>query len=112
MTFLLTFGADEAACAHRHFSYRRILRKLKIEGLATQEETSLKGIISPTTIGILAAAQEVKAMGKTVKVLVSGLGTPNTMRPYVEGGQVPAHPPICDISILCWRALAVARCSE
>jgi len=51
---------------------------------------NLKGIISPTTIGILAAAQAVKVAGKTGKVLVTGLGTPNDMRGYVKGGQVPA----------------------
>jgi rhamnose transport system substrate-binding protein len=50
----------------------------------------LRGIISPTTIGILAAAQAVKVAGKTGKVLVTGLGTPNDMRGYVKGGQVPA----------------------
>jgi rhamnose transport system substrate-binding protein len=51
---------------------------------------SLRGIISPTTIGILAAAQAVKVAGKTGKVIVTGLGTPNDMRSYVKGGQVPA----------------------
>ncbi len=51
---------------------------------------NLKGIISPTTIGILAAAQAVKVAGDTGKVLVTGLGTPNDMRAYVKGGQCPA----------------------
>jgi len=51
---------------------------------------NLRAIISPTTIGILAAAQVVKTAGKTGKVLVTGLGTPNDMRAYVKGGQVPA----------------------
>jgi rhamnose transport system substrate-binding protein len=51
---------------------------------------NLRGIISPTTIGILAAAQAVKVAGKTGKVIVTGLGTPNDMRAYVKGGQCPA----------------------
>ena len=51
---------------------------------------NLRAIISPTTIGILAAAQAVKTASKTGKVLVTGLGTPNDMRAYVKGGQVPA----------------------
>lgn len=51
---------------------------------------NLRAIIAPTTVGILAAAQVVKTAGKTGKVLVTGLGTPNDMRAYVKGGQVPA----------------------
>lgn len=51
---------------------------------------NLRGIISPTTVGILAAAQAVKVAGKTGKVIVTGLGTPNDMRAYVKGGQCPA----------------------
>ena len=44
-----------------------------------QKYPKLAGIISPTTVGILAAAQVVDAAGKKGKVIVTGLGTPNAM---------------------------------
>lgn len=42
------------------------------------------GIISPTTVGVLAAAIEKKAKGASVKV--TGLGLPSQMAPYIEDG--------------------------
>mgnify|MGYP002654560410 CR=1 FL=1 len=44
------------------------------------------GIISPTTVGVLAAAAEKKAKGANVKV--TGLGLPSEMAPYIEDGTV------------------------
>lgn len=44
------------------------------------------GIISPTTVGVLAAAAEKKAKGSKVKV--TGLGLPSEMAPYIEDGTV------------------------
>jgi rhamnose transport system substrate-binding protein len=44
------------------------------------------GIISPTTVGVLAAAIEKKA--KNAKVKVTGLGLPSQMAPYIEDGTV------------------------
>jgi rhamnose transport system substrate-binding protein len=44
------------------------------------------GIISPTTVGVLAAAQEKKAKNATVKV--TGLGLPSQMAPYITDGTV------------------------
>jgi len=44
------------------------------------------GIISPTTVGVLAAAQEKKAKNATVHV--TGLGLPSQMAPYIEDGTV------------------------
>ncbi|MEN9989405.1 MAG: hypothetical protein RL508_384 [Actinomycetota bacterium] len=44
------------------------------------------GIISPTTVGVLAAAIEKKAKHATVKV--TGLGLPSDMAPYIEDGTV------------------------
>jgi rhamnose transport system substrate-binding protein len=55
-----------------------------------QKYPDLKGIISPTTVGILAAAQVVSAAGDTGKVIVTGLGTPEAMSKYVLNGTVPA----------------------
>ena len=50
----------------------------------------LKGILSPTTVGIASAAQAVKTAGKAEQVKVTGLGTPNQMRGYIKDGTVEA----------------------
>ncbi len=50
----------------------------------------LKGIISPTTVGIAAAARAVQDADKVGQVVVTGLGTPNQMRDYVKSGASPA----------------------
>ena len=50
----------------------------------------LKGIISPTTVGIAAAARAVQDADKVGQVMVTGLGTPNQMREYVKSGAAPA----------------------
>ncbi len=47
---------------------------------------NLKGIISPTTVGISAAAQVLEQTGKAGKVQLTGLGTPNLMRKFVKDG--------------------------
>jgi rhamnose transport system substrate-binding protein len=44
------------------------------------------GIIAPTTLGVLAAAQEKKAKGASVAV--TGLGLPSEMAPYIEDGTI------------------------
>lgn len=48
----------------------------------------LKGIISPTTVGIAAAARYLSTSDFKEKVALTGLGTPNDMRQYVEDGTV------------------------
>src|SRR5580692_4240606 len=53
-----------------------------------QHYPNLKGIISPTTVGILAAAQVVSASSRRGKVLVTGLGTPDSMKKFVADGTV------------------------
>jgi rhamnose transport system substrate-binding protein len=53
-----------------------------------QAYPNLKGIISPTTVGIAAAARAVQSAGKKGKIAVTGLGTPNQMRQYVKDGTV------------------------
>jgi rhamnose transport system substrate-binding protein len=50
----------------------------------------LRGIISPTTVGIAAAAQCVESAKKADQVKVTGLGTPNQMRRFVKNGTVEA----------------------
>ncbi|MGW1674369.1 rhamnose ABC transporter substrate-binding protein [Streptomyces sp. NPDC002324] len=53
-----------------------------------QEYPNLKGIISPTTVGIKAAAQYLSGSKYKGKVKLTGLGTPNDMRKYVKDGTV------------------------
>ncbi|UOQ60457.1 rhamnose ABC transporter substrate-binding protein [Leucobacter rhizosphaerae] len=53
-----------------------------------QTYPELKGIVSPTTVGIAAAARYVSTSDAKGKVAVTGLGTPNQMREYVEDGTV------------------------
>ena len=47
---------------------------------------NVAGIISPTTVGVLAAAQEKKA--KSLTVAITGLGLPSQMGPYITDGTV------------------------
>ena len=55
-----------------------------------QNHPDLKGIISPTTVGIAAAARYLSDSDAKGKVALTGLGTPNQMREYVENGTVEA----------------------
>ncbi|MFU8852055.1 rhamnose ABC transporter substrate-binding protein [Micromonospora sp. SL1-18] len=51
---------------------------------------NLKGIISPTTVGVAAAARYLSGSSYKGKVQLTGLGTPNQMREYVKDGTVKA----------------------
>ena len=51
---------------------------------------NLRGIISPTTVGVAAAAQVVETARKADAVKVTGLGTPNQMRRFIQDGTVTA----------------------
>jgi rhamnose transport system substrate-binding protein len=51
---------------------------------------NLKGIISPTTVGVAAAARYLSGSTYKGKVQLTGLGTPNQMRTYVKDGTVKA----------------------
>ena len=55
-----------------------------------QTYPELKGIVSPTTVGIAAAARYLSTSDFKGKVALTGLGTPNQMREYVEDGTVTA----------------------
>jgi len=55
-----------------------------------QQYPNLKGIISPTTVGIAAAARAIESVHKGGQVALTGLGTPNQMRQYVKDGTVKA----------------------
>jgi len=55
-----------------------------------QTYPELKGIVSPTTVGIAAAARYLQTSDYKGKVALTGLGTPNQMRDYVTDGTVTA----------------------
>ncbi|BCJ76272.1 rhamnose ABC transporter substrate-binding protein [Catellatospora sp. IY07-71] len=50
----------------------------------------LKGIISPTTVGVAAAARYLSGSTYKGKVQLTGLGTPNQMRAFIKDGTVKA----------------------
>jgi rhamnose transport system substrate-binding protein len=53
-----------------------------------QKYPTIKGIIAPTTVAVAAAAQVVKQQHLCSKYVVSGLGDPAQMKPYVTSGCV------------------------
>jgi len=53
-----------------------------------QTYPDLKGIVSPTTVGIAAAARYLSTSDAKGKVALTGLGSPGQMREYVEDGTV------------------------
>jgi len=55
-----------------------------------QTYPDLKGIVSPTTVGIAAAARYLSTSEYQGEVALTGLGTPNQMREYIEDGTVEA----------------------
>lgn len=74
----------------------------------------LKGIISPTTVGIAAAARAVQDQGRVGEVMVTGLGTPNQMREYVKSGASPAFAlwnpaDLGYLAIYCLNAIATGQ---
>jgi rhamnose transport system substrate-binding protein len=72
-----------------------------------QAHPNLKVIIAPTTVGIIAAAQVVRAAKKTGSVFVTGLGTPKGMQDYVKGGEAPQFA-LWNVTDLGYLAYAVA----
>ena len=53
-----------------------------------EQYPNLKGIISPTTVGIAAAAAVLDTAKYRGKVMLTGLGTPDEMKAYVKDGTV------------------------
>jgi rhamnose transport system substrate-binding protein len=70
------YGNDDAATSAE-----------KASGLL-QSHPNLKGIISPTTVGIAAAAQYLSGSQYKGKVALTGLGLPSQMKAYVKDGTV------------------------
>jgi len=50
----------------------------------------LRGIIAPTSVGVAAAAQAVESAKRAPQVQVTGLGTPNQMRRFIQNGTMKA----------------------
>lgn len=55
-----------------------------------QSHPDLKGIVSPTTVGIAAAARYLSTSQYKGQVALTGLGTPDQMREYIADGTVTA----------------------
>jgi rhamnose transport system substrate-binding protein len=55
-----------------------------------QKHPNLNGIISPTTVGIAAAAAVLDTAQYRGKIKLTGLGTPNSLRKYVKDGTITA----------------------
>jgi rhamnose transport system substrate-binding protein len=53
-----------------------------------QHYPNLKGIISPTTVGILAAAQVLDTPKYRGKIALTGLGTPDSLKKFVADGTI------------------------
>ena len=68
--YAVGYGDDDATKSARQ--YNQILT----------EHPDIAGIISPTTVGILAAAQEKKTKGS--KVAITGLGLPSQMKNWMS----------------------------
>lgn len=49
---------------------------------------NLKGIIAPTSVGIVSAVRVVETAGKANSIAVTGLGMPNNLRKYVQTGSM------------------------
>ncbi|GBF06187.1 rhamnose ABC transporter, periplasmic rhamnose-binding protein [Deinococcus aerius] len=61
----------------------------EMQGLI-QAYPNLRGVISPTTVGISAGARYLSTSPSKGKVVLTGLGTPNQMRQFVKDGTVTA----------------------
>jgi rhamnose transport system substrate-binding protein len=57
----------------------------EMEALLTKYP-NLKGVVSPTTVGIAAAAKVIQTKGVADKVKLTGLGLPSEMREFIVDG--------------------------
>ncbi len=73
-----------------------------------QSYPNLKGIISPTTVGIAAAARYLSDSDKKGKVKLTGLGFPNELREYVKNGTIDAFA-LWDVEALGYLAAYTAK---
>ncbi len=73
-----------------------------------QSHPNLKGIISPTTVGIAAAARYLSDSPFKGKVKLTGLGFPNELREYVKDGTIDAFA-LWDVEALGYLAAYTAK---
>jgi rhamnose transport system substrate-binding protein len=73
-----------------------------------QSHPNLKGIISPTTVGIAAAARYLSDSPYKGKVKLTGLGFPNDLRDYVKDGTIDAFA-LWDVEALGYLAAYTAN---
>jgi len=73
-----------------------------------QKHPNLKGIISPTTVGIAAAARYLSDSPAKGKVKLTGLGFPNELREYVKNGTIDAFA-LWDVEALGYLAAYTAK---
>src|SRR5258708_16747544 len=72
-----------------------------------QQFPNLKGIISPTTVGIAAAARALSAVHKGGQVPLTGLGTTDQLRPFFTDGTMQGFE-LSNPANLCYLAYYVA----
>ena len=73
-----------------------------------QSHPNLKGIISPTTVGVAAAARYLSDSKFKGKVKLTGLGFPNDLREYVKNGTIDAFA-LWDVEALGFLAAYTAK---
>ena len=73
-----------------------------------QNHPDLKGIISPTTVGIAAAARYLSDSAAKGKVKLTGLGFPNELRDYVKDGTIEGFA-LWDVESLGYLAAFTAK---
>ena len=73
-----------------------------------QNHPDLKGIISPTTVGIAAAARYLSDSEHKGKVKLTGLGFPNELRDYVKDGTIDGFA-LWDVEALGYLAAFTAK---
>jgi rhamnose transport system substrate-binding protein len=73
-----------------------------------QSYPNLKGIISPTTVGIAAAARYLDTNHLSGKIALTGLGTPNSLKQYVHDGTIKSFElwNVSDLGYLAYYAAA------
>jgi rhamnose transport system substrate-binding protein len=73
-----------------------------------QNHPDLKGIISPTTVGIAAAARYLSDSAEKGQVKLTGLGFPNELRDYVKDGTIEGFA-LWDVESLGYLAAFTAK---
>jgi len=73
-----------------------------------QKNPTIKAIVAPTSVGIVAAAKYVSGSASKGKVFVTGLGLPNDMKTYIKDGS-GAQASLWDVENFGYVAVQVAN---